>query len=419
MALFLDAENFLFVATEKQRVVYFDTLLRLSREHGLLVLARAYADWSNKSMQSLMKDLHRHGIPMEQLCTSEKGKNTADMQLAADALELCLGETPPDVVVIVSGDRDMVPLVHKIKRRAISVIGIGLRTTTAVALSNTCTHFYFYEDLEVDPLAKDPCENSPADLTRDAVRELLVRAIDLIEETGRPLTASALNLKMKQLDPTFDHRVLGLPNFRTFLSSDGVADLVEVVGKSGEDMLLARRMSETCRTEPEQAQDNSITDKERIEQYTEVLRSKQVPMLPYQDRRILVERLTAELRQAGQDGMATLAMNSKMQAIADDCGITAPVKALDKLVQTMKLALCFSPDTQPKYETDLTVPLFLTVKGAEEANQKIESMYVGALLGANIEPDPGCVALWLYQSNGGDEIKRANKRIEAAKSKLQ
>ncbi|MCC6402636.1 MAG: NYN domain-containing protein [Fimbriimonadaceae bacterium] len=414
VALFLDAENFRVAATDSNRVFYYEHLLNIAREQGVVVLARAYADWTQGDMKSVMTQLHEYGVLMEQMCTSHHGKNTADMQLAADALELCLSDSQVETVIIASGDRDMVPLVHKLKRRAITVIGIGFRNNTGKTLSNVCTQFYFYEDL-VAALTESLAEEAPApsyDLGK--ARDLLLQAMDLIVSQGKTTSQSLVNTTMKQLDPSFSHNAAGFSSFGAFVACELVAENVEISGKSGMDNVIARKQLAPSKAREHTQPSPPETPEDLVAHYQSVLLNKGVQVLPREQRAMLVFGLVRAIQTSSEEGMTLLAMNSKLEEIALENGIEAPPKAIHKISHTLNIGRCFAHDLTPAYEPDLNVALTLAVPDAEEAKRRLETTYVGALLIANLEPDPKSVALWLYGSEQPADLDRARRAIQEA-----
>ena len=137
VALFLDAENLHAQATKAGLPFSSKLITSRARAEGNLIYARAYADWSQPWLRNCMNQIQLDGMQLEQLCGSIRGKNSADMQMAMDALEMCLSPAAPDVVVLASGDRDFVPLAHKLRHRSIRLVGLGIEGSGA----NLCGPF--------------------------------------------------------------------------------------------------------------------------------------------------------------------------------------------------------------------------------------------------------------------------------------
>ena len=147
VALMIDAENLMIEMQKAGLPFRLRAIIDRVREEGNLVLARAYADWTTGSMRGFVRDFQTLAIEMEQLCSGATQKNTADIQLAVDTMELTLQPLAPDIFVIVAGDRDFVPLVQKLKRYGKQVIGIGTDATGSTVM---------HVDRAGNPLCLDP-----------------------------------------------------------------------------------------------------------------------------------------------------------------------------------------------------------------------------------------------------------------------
>lgn len=128
LAVFVDLENVVgaFVRGERDPLSWI-------KEEGQVSIARAYGDLLNPSITAAVKPLQDLGFQMIQPIAGKPKKNAADMHLALDVLEVCLGSNPPDVVLLVSSDVDYVPLVHKLKERHIRVVGAGMAANSSKA----------------------------------------------------------------------------------------------------------------------------------------------------------------------------------------------------------------------------------------------------------------------------------------------
>jgi uncharacterized LabA/DUF88 family protein len=124
VAIFLDAENLIIEAQKAGLPIEIKLIVDRVREEGLLNYAKAYADWTDSHTLPYTGDFYNNVFELTQL-NSRYGKNTGDIQLVVDALEMALLPGSPEIFVIVAGDRDFVPLVQKLKRYGKRVIGIG------------------------------------------------------------------------------------------------------------------------------------------------------------------------------------------------------------------------------------------------------------------------------------------------------
>ena len=147
MALFCDFEN---VALGVRDANYdkFDIKRVLERLllKGSIVVKKAYCDWDRyKSFKAAMHEANFELIEIPHV--RQSGKNSADIRLVVDALDLCYTKSHVDTFVIISGDSDFSPLVSKLRENAKQVIGVGVKQSTSDLLIANCDEFIFYDDL--------------------------------------------------------------------------------------------------------------------------------------------------------------------------------------------------------------------------------------------------------------------------------
>src|SRR5919199_644508 len=148
LAVFVDLEN-LAMGFQNQRKAKFEIQKVLERlvEKGKLIVKKAYADWSR--YQAYTAPFHEAAIELIEIPKrSQTGKNSADIRLVVDAMDLAWSKPHVDTFVIVSGDSDFSPLVSKLKENAKHVIGLGMKGSTSDLLRDNCDEFIYYEDLE-------------------------------------------------------------------------------------------------------------------------------------------------------------------------------------------------------------------------------------------------------------------------------
>jgi uncharacterized protein (TIGR00288 family) len=177
---------------------------------GRIIVKRAYADWSDAGNRR--DQLLELGIePIQQFHGGPIGKNSSDIRLAIDAVEL-LHQSPIDTFVIVSSDSDFIPLVNKLRAAGKTVIGAGRKATAPRTLVISCDKYYYLD------------QNKRIEATREAVEgqksdTLLIRAVQAtMDEQGR-VVGSKLHQTMQRLDPSFDFRALGHATFTKYLEA--------------------------------------------------------------------------------------------------------------------------------------------------------------------------------------------------------
>jgi uncharacterized protein (TIGR00288 family) len=228
LAVFVDLEN-LAMGFQSQRKIKFDVQKVLERlvEKGKLIVKKAYADWSR--YPNYTAPFHESAIELIEIPKrSQTGKNSADIRLVVDAMDLAWSKPHVDTFVIVSGDSDFSPLVSKLKENGKHVIGLGMKGSTSELLRDNCDEFIYYEDLErqeqnEQQLATDLNSFLPATLSekqREVYSLLLEACAALRRENHEVLYASMIKDTMKRKKPSFDESYYGYRSF-THLLEDG------------------------------------------------------------------------------------------------------------------------------------------------------------------------------------------------------
>ena len=147
IAVFVDFENLaLGVRDMKGGRFKIDLILKRLLEKGRIVVKRAYCDWSN--YRDDVRDFHTHGIELIDIPRSKaSGKNSADIHMVVDALDLCYSKTHIDFFALLTGDSDFSPLVSKLKENDKRVLGCGVKQSTSNLLISGCDEFIYYDDL--------------------------------------------------------------------------------------------------------------------------------------------------------------------------------------------------------------------------------------------------------------------------------
>lgn len=147
LAIFCDYEN-VAIGARDAKYSDFDIHLVLERllDKGNIVVKRAYADWEN--FKSAKRPMHEAAFEMIEIPhVSYSGKNSADIRMVVDALDLCYTKKHVDAFVVISGDSDFSPLVSKLRENNKLVIGVGVKAATSGLLMENCDEYIFYDDL--------------------------------------------------------------------------------------------------------------------------------------------------------------------------------------------------------------------------------------------------------------------------------
>jgi uncharacterized protein (TIGR00288 family) len=227
IALFMDFEN-IALGLRGKKSKTFDVQLILERllEKGRIIVKRAYADWTRYS--EFRRDLHEAAIELIEIPTRQQtGKNSADIRLVVDALDLCYTKEHLDTFVVVSGDSDFSPLVSKLKENNKQVIGLGLREATSNLLADNCDEFLYYEDL-IRSTAKAVHGADVPSKKQDAFNLLLDAIGALLRENKGVLWSSMIKDTIKRKKPTFSESAYGYRTFSELLEDAARHGVVEI-----------------------------------------------------------------------------------------------------------------------------------------------------------------------------------------------
>ncbi len=240
MALFCDFENVaLGVQDEKYDKFDIGKVLERLLLKGSIVVKKAYCDWDRyKAFKAPMHEASFELIEIPK--RSQTGKNSADIRMVVDALDLCYTKSHVDTFVIISGDSDFSPLVSKLRENAKRVIGVGVKNSTSNLLIANCDEFIYYDDLVREkrkPAARKPAAKAQAGGAKPAAKaagpvaapsrpdddERTQEAVDLVADTVEALVAergeedkiwgSMVKQALKRRNPGFNESYYG---FRLF-----------------------------------------------------------------------------------------------------------------------------------------------------------------------------------------------------------
>ncbi len=216
IAMFCDFEN-IALGVRDSPADRFDMNLVLKRllEKGKIIVKKAYADWER--FNEYKRPFHEAAIELIDIPQKHySGKNSADIRMVVDAMDLCYSKDHLDTFVVVSGDSDFSPLVSKLKENDKNVIGIGVKNASSALLIDNCDEFIFYEDMwrdmqnvpRLDHLS--PKEAELFALLADAI-------LALTREGEEALWGSMIKQTMKRNRPSFNEGYYGYRSFTELL----------------------------------------------------------------------------------------------------------------------------------------------------------------------------------------------------------
>jgi uncharacterized protein (TIGR00288 family) len=232
LAVFIDFEN-LALGFSPRRKDEFDVRLVLDRllDKGKVIAKVAYSDWSR--YRSYTASLHESGVELIEIPKrSMTGKNSADIRLVVDAMDLSYSKDHVDTFVIVSGDSDFSPLVSKLKENGKHVIGLGMRKSTSPLLADNCDEFIYYEDLvsrAEERAEKTSGSGSSIPQEKQAAYRLLFDSVRALQrENYDVLYSSLVKDTMKRKRPSFDESAYGYESFSDLLEEAQEGGYVEL-----------------------------------------------------------------------------------------------------------------------------------------------------------------------------------------------
>jgi len=256
MALFCDFEN-IALGVRDARYAQFDIKKVLERLllKGSIVVKKAYCDWDRyKDFKATMHEAAFELIEIPHV--RQSGKNSADIRMVVDALDLCYTKSHVDAFVIISGDSDFSPLVSKLRENNKYVIGIGVKDSTSDLLSANCDEFIFYDDLvraqeakQKRRAKKSPVKDAASKKQQPAVKsederrqealDFIVETVEaLIEERGsdEKIWGSLVKTTMQRRRPGFTESYYGYRSFKDLVEDAQKREMLKVVRdeKSGQ-----------------------------------------------------------------------------------------------------------------------------------------------------------------------------------------
>jgi uncharacterized protein (TIGR00288 family) len=241
LALFCDFEN-IALGVRDARYDKFDIKRILERLllKGSIVVKKAYCDWDRyKEFKAAM---HQAGFELIEIPhVKQSGKNSADIRMVVDALDLCYTKTHVDTFVVISGDSDFSPLVNKLRENDKAVIGIGVKNSTSDLLIESCDEFIYYDDLVREQKTRRSARkkiaagNSSAtpenkeDAKKQEAFDLVLATLDeLIEVRGEEekIWGSMVKQALKRRRPGFNEKYYGFQSFNRLLEDAAARKLL-------------------------------------------------------------------------------------------------------------------------------------------------------------------------------------------------
>jgi len=243
LALFCDFEN-IALGVREAKYAQFDINKVLERLllKGSIVVKKAYCDWERyKEFRPAMHYASFELIEVPHV--SQSGKNSADIRMVVDALDLCYTKSHVDTFVIISGDSDFSPLVSKLRENNKTVIGVGVKSSTSQLLIANCDDFIYYDDLvraqKAKPAPRKKTEAGKAntgpaaapksgDKKQEALDLVLETVEALVSERGEDekLWGSMVKQALKRRKPGFNEAYYGFKSFNALMEEAQARNLL-------------------------------------------------------------------------------------------------------------------------------------------------------------------------------------------------
>jgi uncharacterized protein (TIGR00288 family) len=227
LAIFIDFENLALGFQGRRDRFDIHRVLERLVEKGKIVAKKAYADWSRFGPYTA--PLHEAAIELIEIPRrGQTGKNSADIRLCVDAMDLAYSKEHIDTFVVVSGDSDFSPLVSKLKELGKHVIGLGMQESTSDLLRDNCDEFIYYEDLGQAPGLAPTLDAHLPESKRKAFALLLESLLALRRENKEVLWSSMIKDTMKRKKPSFNEAYHGYRTFSELLEDAQKEGLLEL-----------------------------------------------------------------------------------------------------------------------------------------------------------------------------------------------
>jgi uncharacterized protein (TIGR00288 family) len=227
LAVFVDFENLALGFQGRRERFEISRVLERLVEKGKIVAKKAYADWSRFAFYTA--PLHECAIELVEIPRrGQSGKNSADIRLCVDAMDLAYSKEHIDTFVVVSGDSDFSPLVSKLKELGKHVIGLGMQDSTSDLLRDNCDEFIYYEDLGQAPDLHPSLDPKLPETKRKAFALLMEALSALRRENKEQLWSSMIKDTMKRKKPSFNEAYHGYHTFSELLEDAAKEGLLQL-----------------------------------------------------------------------------------------------------------------------------------------------------------------------------------------------
>jgi len=231
IAVFIDYENLAIGARNLRKGKFrIDLVLRRLLERGRLVMKRAYCDWGK--YREAVREFHTQGVELVDIPqTKVSGKNSADIRMVVDALDLCHQKGHIEIFALISGDSDFSPLAAKLKENDKRVIGCGIKNSTSDLLIGSCDEFIYYDDLVRQTEAPKKRATTRGKTSKPAAGEGEEKILEIVRSLEREydtVWGSMVKQATRRVFPGFSEEYYGHGSFAALLEQMREKGLLEL-----------------------------------------------------------------------------------------------------------------------------------------------------------------------------------------------
>jgi uncharacterized protein (TIGR00288 family) len=232
IAVFVDYENLALGVRDMKTELKLDLVLKRLLEKGRIVYKRAYGDWN--AFAGAVRELHALGISMMEMPRGRhSGKNSADIHMVVDALDLCYAKEHIDAFALLSGDSDFSPLVSKLKENDKRVIGCGVKNSTSDLLIASCDEFIYYDDLvrasqKTTPVKKKAATTGTKPTKKEEALERVAEIVSSLARDYDTVWGSMVKQTIRRVYPGFNEDYYGYASFDDLLEGARDQGLIEL-----------------------------------------------------------------------------------------------------------------------------------------------------------------------------------------------
>jgi len=346
-----------------------------------------------------------------------------------DVMEHCQSKFAAETIVLVSGDRDFVPLVQSLRRQGKVVISLGYDETSNQTLQQISDVYISYQTLgstsqpalvvseniaPVKPGVPAAPVVSVVD-PREQAFQTLVEAINAIKRMNKPLIGGNANQVVRQLQPSFDFLALGYGSFKEFVEDAHKKGKVKMsMPASGiGDFTLDTAAAVAAAPEPTVPAHNYDSTDEAVQSYRRLLAEKRVPLIPWKFRKPLVEHLWVYLEARGEVGAMGSELVEELRGFALENEWNVSEEQVFKLIYTLNLGFCFKISGVAQRTTDIMNNFLTPSVEIEQVMEFMQYVYLSGLKHADryLRFKAEAVADLLYDSRSSEDVKTAQELI--------